>query len=129
MRLAFRHAVKPRIELEQSSRRILCLLHVRFVERVDVQQKSGSRSGDFPSNEFSAELRRIGDVEVNQKAVIANCQFWQLACHRHNPLSILSGAFGDELLDPKPDRRAAIRHAQRELVTAFLRRSGHCGAK
>ena len=118
----------------QLARGELAGLDIGLVERVDSEHGAGDSRGDLPAEKFLAELypvleqnthdrvagalqRRDGIVlfsircavqaHINEQAVITVDlrRADALTVDRHNPFALLTGRFGDELLEPAPEGR------------------------
>ena len=56
------------VAVEQDSRGVLGLLHVRLVERIDAEERAGDGRRDFPSDELRAERRRLRQLDLARSA-------------------------------------------------------------
>src|SRR5437867_541674 len=52
------------IAVENPPRRVLGLLHIRLVERIDVQERASHGCRDFPAHEFSAKRGRFREIDL-----------------------------------------------------------------
>src|SRR5207245_5593215 len=52
---------------KQRARRVLRLLHVRLVERVDAQERTGDSRRDFPAYELGAERRGFLQLDLEDR--------------------------------------------------------------
>ena len=133
--------------VEQRRGRVLRLLDVRLVERVDPEQRAGDRRRDFPSNELGAERGRFVPVDRRRRMSVGfepRCRGFARRCRdgprrtdgrgrtadgvrrrfardRHDADAVLAGAFGHELFDPEAEGLKLRREEQRQLVAAFPR--------
>ena len=57
------------VGVEQGARGVLCLLDVRLVKRIDVQQQSGGGGGRFPAEELGTECCQIRHVDGESRHV------------------------------------------------------------
>ena len=135
---------------QHASRQLLGLLHVRLVERVDAEHRSGDGGGDLPADELPAEVDRIAHVDPDDRVAGGLERGGQLvaapggaaverdpderavravrldgperlAVDRHDPDAALAGALGDELLEPRAEALDLVVDEERQLVAAVLR--------
>jgi hypothetical protein len=60
------------VSLEQNAGRVLGLLHVRLVERIDVENGAGNRGRDFPSDKLRAERERFRNIDGHDRRTAAS---------------------------------------------------------
>ena len=131
-------------------------LDVRLVVRVYPEQVSGDDGGDLPDYELTGGVEGIVDIEGDhgvpgggkglQPAVEGrvpgqpHAHEHPVACvvlrvrqsfpvDREDPLALLAGALGDQLLDPGPQRRHGGRSGEGQLVAAGEGAAGDGGAE
>ncbi len=134
------------VRVEQRARRVLRLLHVRLVERVDLEQAACRGGRHLPPEEFGAERLDARHVDGHQRharrahpvdrglvdadaveahgdrdAIRAGRRAGRLTGNRHDPLAMLAGALGNQLFDPEPERLETRRQQQRQLVAPLAR--------
>ena len=100
--------------IEDGLRLRLRLLDVRLVEGVDAEDRAGDRGRKLEAKELGPEVARIGEVDVDALPVHP---VRGLARRRHEPLALLAGRLGDELLEPEPE---AAGIAEDDLVASLL---------
>ncbi len=98
---------------EHLVRLVLRRLHVRLVERVDLEDRTGDGDRELPAEHLGAERVRIGDVRRRRLAV---GPLRRLARRRDEPLAVLARGLGDQLLGPEAE--AARRVGDADLVAA-----------
>ncbi len=86
------------VAVEQHARRVLGLLHVRFVERVDAEERAGDGRRDFPPHEFGAERRRLRKLDRRDRRVDAGRS-------SHGRAILRRGCVGDVAAGRTADRR------------------------
>src|SRR6058998_2940585 len=87
----------------------LRFLDVRLIERIDTQALAQRLRRVFPAQELEAEVERIGREHVGTDGLhVSTCatvgEGGGLLHDRNHPSTVLTGAFGDELLDPEGER-------------------------
>ena len=146
MRLGKRKLTLLTKSIEQRARRVLRLLNVGFVERVDLEEQSRRRRRDFPAEELARQVPDSPDMSSSAcgtssvpgdraRARAALRPTARRRCDRREawmsivspvigttPLPCLPGAFGDQLLDPQTEGLQVRRHPERELVAAGVGR-------
>ena len=101
-------------EASTSLRLVLRRLHVRLVERVDPEHRAGDRGRELPAEELLAEL-------VRARRARTSCA-WRSGPSAAppgagiEPLALLAGRLGDQLLGPEPEAAGVRRDA--DLVAA-----------
>ena len=135
------------VRLEQGLCRILRLLHVGFIERIDLEDPPRRSGRDFPPEELRPKRLDIGHVDRHQRSacrahpidcllvgpiavdphdhrhpVVAGRCLRRLASDRNDALSLLTGALRDKLFDPQSERLETIGNEQCQLVAAARRR-------
>jgi hypothetical protein len=141
------------LPIEQRARRILGLLHLRLVERVDVEHRAGNRGRDLPADELGAKrqpIRQIDPqnrrdrvqrahravllgrglaehVDLDERAIgsVRLRETERLAGDRHHADTLFAGALGDELFDPQAEWLERVGQHQRQFVMTGARRGPH----
>ena len=140
-----RQPARSRVLVEELPRRVLRLLHVRFVERIDPEDRARDGRRDFPADEFCTERRRFRPVDldhrrasdldcavirshVHEEAIVAVRRrvSERLAGNRYDTHAVLTGALRDQLFDPEPERFELWRQHERQLVAANPRARANC---
>ena len=129
-------------------RRILRLLDVRLVERIDTDDMRCDRGCELPAEELGAHLHRVprlvrqahdgmpGGFEGSQLRVIPDCDEQPVAAIHlrtaqrlpfdgQNAAPLLARGFGDELLNPTAEWRDLIRKYERDFVSPGKRCFSH----
>ena len=116
-----RQASGVRVLLQQRLGRVLGLLHVRLIERVDTEHGAGRRRRDLPAHELRADAQRLDQADEQPIVTVHRGPAERLAGNRHDPGPALAGRLCDELLDPQTEWPQPRSRDQRELVTPGAR--------
>src|SRR5581483_3106077 len=93
---------------------VLSRLHVRLVERVDVEDRAGDRDRELPAEELLRELVLAREPHVLRLTV---GPVGRLTGRRDQSLALLAGGLRDQLLRPEAESCVALGDA--DLVATF----------
>jgi len=140
-----RQAARLLVAFEGLAGPLLGGLYVGLVKRVQGQATAGDRGGELPAKVLRGDVVPLPQPEHHHRLIIVDqaldqgvlgsvviavqpqadpeavrserfAGFQALANHRHDPLASLARAFGDQLLDPRPEGRHCRRGEDREFV-------------